>query len=108
MRGAAAQTARRFGIFGASGASRILRIATQIAEEKLEQKLHQGRPSAFDETAEEAIVEAFGEDETSTYREVANKLGLPHAYDAPFLCDAQTQKICSAPRGAGSGEVTTS
>ena len=59
VRGAAAQTARKFGIFGEDGASRILRIAKQVAEGKIEPMPHPGRPCAFDETLKEAIVEAL-------------------------------------------------
>ncbi len=66
VRGAASKTARKFSICGLGGPSRIIRIAKQVAEGKIDEKRNTGKVSRFDESIEAAIVDAFATNDTST------------------------------------------
>ena len=88
--GAAAATAREFGIDGTDGSARVVRYDTQIRDGTARRKRSNcGREPEFDEEIEEQIVEAFDANETQTYREAAETLGMAkstlHNYMNKFM-----------------------
>ena len=74
--GAATSTAREFGLLGSDGCTRVKKYDKQIAEGTASRKF-KGRISRFNSDLEGDIEEAFADDDTQTYREVCEKLGLP-------------------------------
>ena len=73
--GAATSTAREFGL-GSNGCTRVKKYDQQIAAGTASRKF-KGRISRFNSDLEGDIEEAFADDDTQTYREVCEKLGLP-------------------------------
>jgi hypothetical protein len=89
-RGAAAETARESVIDGTDGSAREKQYDTQIRRGTARRKRSNcGRKSEFCDEIEEQIVEAFDEDETQTYREAAETLGMAqstlHNYINKFM-----------------------
>ena len=74
--GSATTTAREFGLLGSGGATRVLKYDKEIASGSASRKF-KGGASRFSSDLEGDIEEAFAENDTQTYREVAMKLGLP-------------------------------
>ena len=77
-RGAASQTARKFGLPASSGAARVKAYDKQVRDGTARRyfKGNCGRKSDFDEAIAQSISGVFKEDDTMTYREAAQKVGM--------------------------------
>ena len=79
VRGAAAATARKFNLTSTSGAAKVIKYDREIrdGESSRVNRRSTGRPKQFSADIEAEIIDAWADDDTRTYREVAKDLGLP-------------------------------
>jgi hypothetical protein len=79
VRGAASATARKFKLPKTSGAHLVKKYDHEISVgcASRANRKPTGRPKQFNAEIEAEIIDAWAEDDTKTYREVAKDLGLP-------------------------------
>ena len=79
VRGAASATARKFNLTSTSGAAKVKKYDREIRDgvASRENRKSTGRPRKFNADTEAKIIDAWADDDTRTYREVAKDLGLP-------------------------------
>ena len=79
VRGAAAATARKFNLTSTSGAAKVIKYDREICDGVASRanRRSTGRPKQFNADIEAEIIDAWADDDTRTYREVAKDLGLP-------------------------------
>ena len=79
VRGAASATARKFNLTSTSGAAKVIKYDREIRDGVASRanRRSTGRPKEFNEEIEAEINDAWAEDDTKTYRDVAKDLGLP-------------------------------
>jgi len=79
VRGAASATARKFKLCKSRGMSLVKLYDREIRDGVASRanRLSTGRPKEFNEEIEAEINDAWAEDDTRTYREVAKDLGMP-------------------------------
>jgi transposase len=79
VRGAAAATARKFNLGSTSGARMVKKYDREVRDGVASRanRRSTGRPKKFNADIEAEIIDAWADDDTRTYREVAKDLGLP-------------------------------
>ena len=79
VRGAAAATARHFKLEKTHGSAYVKKYDRQIRDGVASRanRRSTGRPKQFNADIEAEIIDAWADDDTRTYREVAKDLGLP-------------------------------
>ena len=79
VRGAAAVTARKFNLNKSTGMSQVKKYDREIRDGVASRvnRRSTGRPKGFNAEMEAEIIDAWADDDTRTYREVAKDLGLP-------------------------------
>ena len=99
IRGAAAAVARKHGLNPTSGPGRVKKWDAEIRDgvASRAKRRSSGRPKGLSPEVKQNIEDVFREDDTQTYREAAEKLGLPastlHDYatkDLDYRCLNQT------------------
>jgi len=81
VRGAASATARKFNLTSTSGAAKVIKYDREIRDgvaSRVNRK-STGRPRKFNADIEAKIIDAWADDDTRTYREVAEDLGIPRS-----------------------------
>jgi len=95
VRGAASATARHFNLHKTSGARMVKKYDNEIRDgcASRANRKSTGRPKQFNADIEAEIIDAWDDDDTRTYREVAKEIALPrstlHRYatkDMDFRC----------------------
>ena len=81
VRGAAAATARKFNLGKTSGARMVKKYDREIRDGVASRvnRRSSGRPKQFNADIEAKIIDAGADDDTRTYREVAEDLGIPRS-----------------------------
>ena len=81
VRGAAAATARKFDLTSTSGAAKVKKYDREICDGVASRvnRRSTGRPKKFNADMEAKIIDAWADDDTRTYREVAEDLGIPRS-----------------------------
>jgi hypothetical protein len=79
VRGAASATARKFNLNASSGPSDVKKYDREIRDGVASRanRRSTGRPKQFNADIEAEIIDAWADDDTRTYREVAEDLGIP-------------------------------
>jgi len=79
VRGAAAATARKFKLNKSTGGVQVKKYDREIRDGVASRvnRRSTGRPKQFNADIEAEIIDAWADDDTRTYREVAKELGLP-------------------------------
>ena len=79
VRGAASATARKFNLNASKGHSLVKKYDREIRDGVASRanRRSTGRPKQFNADIEAEIIDAWADDDTRTYREVAKDLGLP-------------------------------
>ena len=81
VRGAAAATARKFNLTSTSGAAMVKKYDREIRDGVASHvnRRSTGCPKEFNADIETKIIDAWADDDTRTYREVAEDLGIPRS-----------------------------
>ena len=79
VRGAASATARKFNLTATRGPADVKKYDREIRDGVASRanRRSTGRPKQFNADIEAKIIDAWADDDTRTYREVAKDLGLP-------------------------------
>jgi len=100
-RGAAAKTARKFGLSASNGPKQVLLYDTQVLEGTASRsnRPHTGRSKGLTEGVKQNIIDLFNETDTLTYKDGAKKLGISkstlHDYatkDMDYRCLSQIMR----------------
>ena len=81
VRGAATATARKFNLSSRSGAAMVKKYDREIRDGVASRvnRRSNGRPKKFNADMEAKIIDAWADDDTRTYREVGEDLGIPRS-----------------------------
>ena len=76
-RGAAARTARKFGLTGSDGPARVKKYDEEVAKSEARRKSIPGRPSSFNDAIAGEIDSTFKANEDQSYRRAAKAIEIP-------------------------------
>ena len=95
VRGAAAATARKFKLNKSTGMSKVKKYDREIRDGVASRvnRRSKGRPKQFDADIEAEIIDAWADDDTRTYREVAKELGIPHSTSHTWVVQRGLRRI---------------